>query len=89
MWTRLFSEHPRSVGETYGQHWLHAADFAVRMILGGLACLVHACLPFLFCKTASETIGELNERMVLRRRSDGGTAPLAARVRNHSGVRSC
>jgi len=61
------------VGETYGQHLLHAADFAVRMIIGGLACLVHAFLPFLFRTTGSDTIAELNERMVRRRRSAGGS----------------
>ncbi len=65
---RLFIEHPQSVGETYGQHWLHATSFGVRMVIGGVACLVHALLPFLFCKTGSRVITELNESMVMKRR---------------------
>ena len=39
----------------------------MRMIVGGLACLVHALLPFLFSKTGSRAIEDLNERMVTRR----------------------
>ncbi len=44
-----------------------AFSFASRMFLGSLACLVHAFLPFLCVKTGSETISELNERMVTHR----------------------
>ncbi len=64
---KLFSEHPASVGETYLEHLAHASRFAARMMVGGAACLVHAVLPFLFVKSASHTIEELNERMVLHR----------------------
>ena len=64
---RLFTEHPESVGETYGEHLLEAAGFGTRMILGGLACLVHAVLPFLFGHTGSRAIVDLNERMVTKR----------------------
>ena len=64
---RLFTEHPQSVGETYGQHMVHAGHFGLRMIVGGLACLVHSVFPFLFCKTGSRAITELNERMVTKR----------------------
>jgi hypothetical protein len=67
---RAFSEHPASVGETYGEHMGHAACFGVRMIAAGVACLVHAVLPFLFVNTGSRTIGELNERMISGRRAE-------------------
>ena len=39
---RLFTEHPASVNETYGQHFLHASRFAGSLLLAGCACLVHA-----------------------------------------------
>lgn len=65
---RLFTEHPRSVGESYTEHLCTAMTFAVRMFLGGLACLVHALLPFLFERTASQCISELHDRMVVNRR---------------------
>ena len=64
----LFTEHPASVGETYGEHMSRAAGFGVRMMLGGLACMVHAVLPFLFERTGSRAIAELNDRMVINRR---------------------
>ena len=39
----------------------------VRLLAAGLACLVHALLPFLFVKTGSRAIVELHERMVAKR----------------------
>jgi putative acetyltransferase len=63
-----FTEHPASVGENYLEHLRHATGFAVSMISGGLACLVHAILPFLFTHTGSSVIVALNTRMVTNRR---------------------
>ncbi len=64
---RLFSEHPASVGESYGEHLLRALGFGSRMMLAGAACLVHALLPFLFVRTGSQAIAELHEAMVRNR----------------------
>ena len=64
----LFTRHPHSVGETYGEHFLMASRFGTSMILAGLACLVHGVLPFLFVRTGSLAISELNDRMVTNRR---------------------
>ena len=64
----LFNDHPATVGESYGEHLAAASGFGVRMILAGLACLVHAVLPFLFVRTGSDAIGELHARMVTNRR---------------------
>ena len=66
---RLFTEHPASVGETYFEHLCTATGFALQMVLGGVACLVHALLPFLFQRTGSECIEHLYDRMVLNRRA--------------------
>jgi len=65
---RAFTDHPASVGESYGEHMGRALYFGTRMVLAGLACLVHAFLPFLFVRTGSGAIAELNDRMVRRRR---------------------
>ncbi len=43
-----FTDHPRDVGESYGEHFGVAMGFSGAMIAGGLACAVHAVLPFLF-----------------------------------------
>lgn len=73
---RLFTDHPASVGETYVEHLGMAGGFGLRMILGGLACLVHGLLPFLFTKTGSRIVTELHGRMVTHR---SRTAPEAGR----------
>jgi len=56
----LFTAHPASVGETYGQHFRFAMAFGMRMTLGGLAAAVHALFPFLFVTTASRALERLN-----------------------------
>jgi hypothetical protein len=65
---RLFTEHPASVGESYGAHLVRASWFGGRLVLAGGACLIHAVLPFLFVKTGSRAIAELNTAMVSGRR---------------------
>ncbi len=77
---RLFSEHPEAVGETYGEHLVMASGFGLRMIGAGLACLVHALLPFLFVKTGSAAITELHQRMVTSRSRKTPAANLNAEV---------
>jgi len=71
------SQHLDDVGETYGEHFAHAGGYGVAMIVGGLACLVHAVAPFLFERTASDCVSRLYGRMARR----GRVAPL-------NGVRS-
>ncbi|MEM7696331.1 MAG: DUF6356 family protein [Pseudomonadota bacterium] len=63
----LFTDHPRSVNETYFEHMGVATSFGSRMILAGLACLVHGFLPFLFTKTGSRTITTLYTKMTTAR----------------------
>jgi hypothetical protein len=65
---RAFTDHPASVGESYTQHLFRAVYFGVRMVFAGIACLVHGVLPFLFVRTGSRAIAELNDRMVANRR---------------------
>jgi hypothetical protein len=65
---RAFTDHPASVGESYGVHLLRAVSFGTRMVFAGIACLVHGVLPFLFVRTGSRAIAELNDRMVVNRR---------------------
>ena len=64
---RLFTDHPASVNESYIEHMLAAGGFAGYLMLAGLACLVHAVLPFAFEKTGSRMISSLHGRMVANR----------------------
>ncbi len=78
MMKHLFTDHPAAVGESYTEHLAMAGRFAGRMLLGSIACLVHALLPFLFVKTGSAIITELHGRMVTNR-AGLETAPVADR----------
>ncbi|MBU4435711.1 MAG: hypothetical protein KKC14_15020 [Alphaproteobacteria bacterium] len=62
-----FTRHPQAVGETYGQHLGAACGFGLTLIGAGLACLVHALLPFAFERTGSNTVRRLNDRLSRRR----------------------
>ena len=66
MGTKGRIRHLDEVGETYGQHFGAAAGFGLRMIGGGLACLVHAVLPWLFETTGSRTVRGLNATLCKR-----------------------
>ncbi|MGH6674594.1 MAG: DUF6356 family protein [Xanthobacteraceae bacterium] len=68
---RLFTDHPASIGETYGQHFAVACSFGGAMLRGGLACLLHAAFPFLCTSTGSSTVHRLHERMVVNRARPG------------------
>ena len=64
---RAFAEHPASVGETYGEHFVVAGSFGWALFKASLACFVHAVLPFAFEKTGSKAISELHTRIVMKR----------------------
>lgn len=65
----LFTEHPASVGETYLQHLHQAARFGVRLLLAGVACVVHALLPFLFTRIARDAVEALHAQLSKRNAS--------------------
>ena len=71
-----FTEHPATVGETYGEHFVSAMGFSVAMLRAAFCCAVHAVLPFLFIKTGSECITELHDRMVTNRSKLPSEAPV-------------
>ena len=80
MLKRLFTEHPAAVDESYGEHFTAASGFGLRLFAAALACLVHACLPFLFAKTASAAIAELHDRMVANRHGERQPTAQAAKA---------
>jgi hypothetical protein len=61
-----FLDHPSSVGESYGEHFMFASRFGLKLIGAGLAALVHGLLPFAFESTASRTVKELYPRVANR-----------------------
>jgi hypothetical protein len=63
MFGRLFLDHPRSVDESYFEHLLFAGGFELRLLGAGLAALVHAMIPCLFEKTASQMITQMHDKI--------------------------
>ena len=76
--TKLFRDHPESVGETYLEHMRAALWFSTTMARAALCCFFHAFLPFLFTKTGSSSIERLYQEMVIAR--DSYTQRTRARV---------
>lgn len=62
-----FTDHPDSVGESYGEHFGVATRFGARMIVGGLGAILHGVLPFLCTTTGSRTVDALHREMVAKR----------------------
>lgn len=63
MISKLFLDHPKSVGETYGQHFSVAMAFSWRLFWTSIACFFHALIPGLFIKTGSRSITKLYQMM--------------------------
>ena len=59
MISKVFLDHLRSVEGSYFEHLVFAGKFSAKLILAGLAALVHALIPCLFEKTASRMIAEM------------------------------
>lgn len=55
----VFLNHPHSVDESYGEHALFAGRFALRLFGAAAAATVHAFIPSLFEKTASNMIARM------------------------------
>lgn len=68
MLSHMFLDHPRTVEESYGEHFVVASGFGLSMIAAGLACLIHAVVPGFFVTTGSDAIRRLYDRMVVKRR---------------------
>jgi hypothetical protein len=67
MVTKLFLDHPRSLGMSWAGHGAGAVRIGMKMIGGGVACLVHALVPGVFTETAGRTVSDLHDYMVRRR----------------------
>lgn len=67
MTDRLFREHPRSLGMSYGQHGIGAVEIATKLIGAGCACLIHAVVPGWFTQTAGKTVTHMYAHMNARK----------------------
>jgi len=61
-------QHLIEAGESYFEHLGFAATVGFMALAAGLACLIHALVPALCTRTASRTIGLLNQLLADRGR---------------------
>lgn len=66
---RLFVEHPRSLGMTWGGHGLGAVKIGAELISAGCAAMVHAIVPGLFTDTAGRTVARIYDHIQSRKAS--------------------
>ena len=71
---RLFTHHPDSVVESYGQHFGVAFGYWLRLMAACACAIVHAVLPFCFEKTASTMVRRMVADMDRRSASPAPTA---------------
>ena len=65
--SRLFVEHPRSLGMSWAAHGVGAVAIGAKLVGAGLACLVHAVVPGFFTQTAGKTITGMYDHMNKRK----------------------
>lgn len=58
--SHYLTRHLDSVGESYLEHLHFAFAFGGRMVAGGVGCIVHGLLPWMFETTGSRTVKRLN-----------------------------
>ena len=64
---RLFVEHPRSLGMTWGGHGAGAVKIGAELIGAGCAAMVHAVVPGLFTETAGRTVARIYDHIQSRK----------------------
>ena len=67
MASRLFTEHPRSLGMSWAGHGAGAVRIGAELIGAGAACLVHAVVPGWFTETAGRTVSRFHDTMQKRK----------------------
>ena len=59
----IFTNHPKSVGESYLQHFLFALNVGLRLILWGIIALIHGLFPFTLKTYVSSRIKDLYHKI--------------------------
>ena len=61
-----FISHPHKVGESYIQHFGFAVKTGIKLILWGVAAMIHGVFPFIFTSYVSTKIKELYHQITER-----------------------
>lgn len=63
---KILFEHPRSVNESFGEHWLASMRYCSLLLYAGMAALVHAFVPAWCTRTGSSIVMRIHAEMVDR-----------------------
>jgi hypothetical protein len=64
---RLFTDHPGSLGMTWGEHGAGAVKIGAELIGAGCAAIVHAAVPGWFTETAGRTVTRIYDHIQSRK----------------------
>lgn len=78
MFSRLFTQHPHEMGETYWEHQRFALGFAFSLFAAGAACALHAVVPGLCKRTGSRAVETLHARLTAARRLNAAPSTASA-----------
>ena len=78
--SKLFTDHPEAVGESYFEHMAFALKFSGRLFRAAFAAFAHGFVPGLCETTASSAILEMNDEIRARRAEMAQGAKAAARA---------
>ncbi len=67
MFSRIFLDHPKTVGESYWEHFGVATGFGRTMIVGGIKAVLHGFFPNIFKTAGSDTVRSLHAVLVEKR----------------------
>jgi Family of unknown function (DUF6356) len=67
VFSRIFLDHPKTVGESYWEHFGVATRFGRTMIMGGIRAVLHGFFPNIFKTSGSDTVRRLHAVLVEKR----------------------
>ena len=65
--SRLFLDHPRSLGMSWAEHGIGAVAIGATLVGAGAACLIHALVPGWFTQTAGKTVTRIYDHIQQRK----------------------
>jgi hypothetical protein len=65
--SRLFLDHPRSLGMSWAGHGIGAVKIGAELIGAGCAAIIHAAVPGCFTETAGRTVTRIYDHIQSRK----------------------
>tara|TARA_X000000950_G_C13709704_1_gene575669 strand:+ start:151 stop:369 length:219 start_codon:yes stop_codon:yes gene_type:complete len=57
----FLTSHLREINKSYIVHFKDAFYYGLRLLIGGLAAIIHAIFPFILTSLASDTVNDLHK----------------------------